>query len=110
MVAVNLSPLYVVYKMYDIEDVVLYVGVSGRLYDRMRTHFYEKPWITEVARVEVEHVPNEERARRRERELIETEYPVHNIAGQPAKIPTLARIDLLLAILAAFHHEEYPLS
>jgi hypothetical protein len=65
------APFCFVYKMFDAEHNLLYVVVTGRLKNRMREHYRDKPWVREKAeRVEVDGGSAESEARRIEAELI----------------------------------------
>jgi predicted GIY-YIG superfamily endonuclease len=44
-----------VYRFYDSDGVLLYVGLSCDLTERLRKHGSEKDWWVEIARVELEH-------------------------------------------------------
>ena len=46
------APCYVVYRMYDGEGTLRYVGYTGSFRRRMWEHYRNKPWVRE----EVEHV------------------------------------------------------
>lgn len=75
------TPVYV-YIMYTAYDELLYVGISNNLRNRLSSHYRDKKWISEVARIDVEEHPDEAAARDRERFLIEERGPVYNIVYQ----------------------------
>jgi predicted GIY-YIG superfamily endonuclease len=49
--AVHTRPT-VLYRLYDVNDQLLYVGVTTRLTTRLNTHAQSKPWFGDVARIE----------------------------------------------------------
>jgi len=67
------------YRYYDSEDHLLYVGVSLHAIQRMAQHRQEKPWYEEVTRVDIEYYPSRAEAERAERFAIQQERPQHNI-------------------------------
>lgn len=68
-----------VYRIYDAEDGLLYVGITGGNVKRLHQHRRDKPWWESAARIELVHFATREEAMRAEREAIQTERPVHNI-------------------------------
>lgn len=69
-----------VYRYYDANDVLLYVGITKRGIGRNIQHSNRAEWWQWVARQEVEHYPSRERASRREKELIQRYHPPFNKA------------------------------
>lgn len=69
-----------VYRAFDAEGALLYVGASTRLGARLDSHRYGKTWWREVARIELAHFPDSATALAAEREAIRTERPAHNVA------------------------------
>ncbi|MFI6228661.1 GIY-YIG nuclease family protein [Micromonospora echinospora] len=72
------------YRFYDQDDAVIYVGVTADLETRWMSHKREKPWWPEVSRREVEWYPDRHKALQAEAETIEREKPRYNVAGTPA--------------------------
>lgn len=70
------------YRFYDAEDRLLYVGITNHLMRRTTRHAADKPWFSAVARSEVDHYPTRAAALAREAELIRELQPVHNIQGR----------------------------
>lgn len=68
-----------VYRIYDADDNLLYVGCSIGLPSRISSHERFQEWWPEVARITVEHY--EDRATALDHELlaIQTEHPQHNV-------------------------------
>jgi hypothetical protein len=67
------------YRFYDDEDQLLYVGISEHFPRRARQHEDEKPWFDQVVRAAVEHWPTRSAAEEAERLAIEIEQPVFNV-------------------------------
>lgn len=66
------------YRYYDDEDRLLYIGISGALADRERTHIGSSRWMDLSARSEIVRYPSRPEAEEAEREAIETEQPLFN--------------------------------
>jgi len=87
-----------VYKMYDADGTLLYVGKAKNLANRLRQYvdiskleMHKQIMRTLVARVEWETVPTESDALLREQELIKTQKPKYNIMLTDGKMyPMLA--------------------
>lgn len=75
---------HAVYICRDSEGVVLYVGISLSAFSRFAAHKQSSLWYKNVARIDLEHVPDRDAALKRELELIVLLSPVHNKAGVPA--------------------------
>ena len=72
------------YRFYDRNGVLLYVGRSLNAASRAISH-KTKPWWPDVANMTVEHVPSTEIAAA-ECQAIKEESPIHNLASNsPAK-------------------------
>jgi hypothetical protein len=67
-----------VYRAYNAEGVLLYVGITARGVWRARQHGYRSEWWREMTRMEWEHFDNRNDALDRETELIAAQDPVHN--------------------------------
>lgn len=67
------------YLLYDKSDRLLYVGITNRGPSRLVEHYRKKPWFHEVCRVEFEWHTTREAVEDRERSLIHTRSPLHNI-------------------------------
>jgi predicted GIY-YIG superfamily endonuclease len=71
------------YRFFDADDELLYIGITSHLPGRVSEHEGEKPWWTDVERVSVEHFATREEVIEAEREAIRTEGPKHNISHNP---------------------------
>ncbi len=71
-----------VYRAYDADGVLLYVGCSRRWPLRFEQHAGARPWWDEVTRVDLQHFATCLEAFAAERNAIASEYPLYNIAGK----------------------------
>jgi predicted GIY-YIG superfamily endonuclease len=70
---------WIVYRLYDEDERLLYVGMTGNLYGRLSAHcrrFHEVKWYT------AEEYPDWGTARRAEGRAIATENPFYNREGR----------------------------
>lgn len=67
------------YRFYDPDEKLLYVGITRNPPSRFRDHESQKIWWRQIARIDVEWHPNRQDALDAEREAIRTEKPLHNI-------------------------------
>lgn len=67
-----------VYRFYDINDDLMYVGISLNLEGRLSKH-RRREWWPEVDRMEVEWFDGREAAKAAERSAIYHENPTYNI-------------------------------
>lgn len=77
--AVDVDDYCAVYRCYDRDGQLLYVGASCLGMVRFHQHQTEKGWWPAVARIEVEHFDNRAVALAAERSAIETELPAMNV-------------------------------
>jgi predicted GIY-YIG superfamily endonuclease len=72
---------YHLYRLYDAEDRLLYIGFSNSAHGRIRKHVAEKPWAGEIVRAEIsEPIATYEQAQEAESIAIDTENPLRNMA------------------------------
>lgn len=71
----------VVYRMFNADDELLYVGHSKSGLKRLGDHLQHKEWIEDVVLVTFEHFPTVEQAKTAESEAIANEFPMHNVVG-----------------------------
>jgi excisionase family DNA binding protein len=69
------------YRFYDADGRLLYIGISGNPGRRFDQHAQEKNWWVLVARSTMEHFPGRRAAERAEAAAIVREQPLFNIAG-----------------------------
>jgi len=70
---------HTLYRLFDVNDELLYVGITFMPGNRFTQHRREKLWWREVARQELTTYPNREAAADAERDAIANEQPIHNI-------------------------------
>lgn len=70
-----------IYRLFDTDDVLLYVGVTGNLRERLGNHSRTQRWWPEVARKAVEWYPTRTEAEDAEKRAIREERPLYNRAG-----------------------------
>lgn len=68
------------YRFFDREDRLLYVGISTDPRQRVSSHRAYKPWWTQSVRIDLEHFSSWDEARAAEKAAIKTENPMHNLA------------------------------
>lgn len=66
------------YRYYDKNDLLLYVGVTGRGATRNIEHNKSQPWWPHVTRQEVTHLPTRRDALLEEKRLIQKHLPPYN--------------------------------
>lgn len=69
------------YRHFDKDGRLLYVGISLSAMDRMRQHKCKSSWFPEIANMTIQVFPNKKEAINAEREAIINEKPLHNIRG-----------------------------
>lgn len=75
-----------VYRHYDVNDLLLYVGITSRGISRNSEHNTSKDWWTFVVRQEVDHYPTREDASAMERSLIQMYHPPFNKQHNPTHV------------------------
>ncbi len=68
-----------VYRMFDADGRLLYVGLTARGAQRIAEHSGNSQWWSFVASITVEHFDRKTAARRAEHEAIQDEAPLYNI-------------------------------
>lgn len=72
-----------VYRLFDANDQLLYLGISSELTRRMRAHAKSKPWWADVAWDDVRWYPNRAAAECEEERAIAAEVPKYNVRHHP---------------------------
>lgn len=73
----------VVYRLYDLEGRLLYIGSSGTLMTRLSCIHQQIGFaLRDVVRVDVEHFDTIAEARAAEGKAILAEQPIHNVVGK----------------------------
>jgi len=73
---------YTLYRHFDADGVLLYIGISGAESWRRKEHAKKSPWFPEVARTTTETVIGRVEALKVERAAIQAENPKYNKAGR----------------------------
>lgn len=78
----------VVYRLFDEQGQLLYVGSTVHFGERMRNHACRTPWFSEVASISMELCPGDvvdriKWARQREAEILRSEPGAYNLVGTP---------------------------
>jgi hypothetical protein len=76
---VNEDP-YRLYRYFDANGTLLYVGISGQLAQRDKSHISRSKWMQLTAGSTVERRKTLARVKLAERIAIETEHPIFNVA------------------------------
>lgn len=77
------------YRFYNAEGRLLYVGITSVGPSRWKQHAIEKGWWTEVASITIEHFDTRAEATLAERSAIQAEHPMHNVIHSTQR-PTAA--------------------
>lgn len=80
------------YRLFDDEGDLLYVGIAGNPGRRFEQHRSDKPWWGEVSGLTLEHHPDRAAALAAELKAIRSENPRHNIAGRNGNGPPLQTV------------------
>lgn len=73
-----------VYRLFDAEGSLLYVGCSVKPAARLMAHRSDQPWADDIDRQDVEGPFSRVEALRRESEVIRTEVPRYNVKDHPS--------------------------
>lgn len=75
------------YRFYDADVKLLYVGITNDPWRRWREHVREQPWYPQVKHQAVTWYESKFTAERAERAAIRCEHPQFNLAGADEPIP-----------------------
>lgn len=78
--------LTTLYRFFNADGVLLYVGITGVGGSRWGQHAAEKAWWCEVAHTTTEHFATREEAAAAELAAIKAELPRHNIIGTGRRV------------------------
>lgn len=76
-----MEKLTTLYRFFDENDTLLYVGITIFMPQRARQHAKNSEWHRFATRAELEHFESREEALQAESIAIRTERPAYNIAG-----------------------------
>jgi len=83
------SPETCVYRIYDANDVLLYVGITNNLTIRWSEHGSKPWWRTEAHRYDVRWYPSRDVAKALEKQAIISECPKYNEVHRNPSLPPL---------------------
>lgn len=93
------------YRLFDRDADLLYVGITADPALRIQTHRRRKPWGHQIHRAHVSVFPTVDAAMTAERAVIEAEQPRHNVAfnrnGAAPRPPVVTRSWFLVRALDA---------
>jgi hypothetical protein len=78
------------YRLFDEDGVLLYIGISNAWQHRMQEHRRTQPWWDQVAHVFPISFPDRRSALDAEARAIRRERPLHNIVHASAELPGTA--------------------
>lgn len=78
----------IVYRLFDSQGILLYVGITSRSLSRIDEHIASKEWAGLVSTVRIERFNDRNVASLAERAAILTEHPIHNLALNPERVQT----------------------
>lgn len=92
------------YRYFDSDGQLLYVGITKNQFDRLQSHAKMAEWLPQIATASFQHFNSRAEALRAETHAIGTELPKFNKAG-----PTLepAQLDHLLQLIAGDLNDEW---
>lgn len=82
------------YRFYDADDRLLYVGITSRVPSRLSQHARDKEWFPYVARASFEHYQHRDDAALAEKKTIKRERPLYNLAHVPDDILRPGEVEL----------------
>ena len=81
------------YRHFDTEGTLLYVGISLRPMTRTKEHVTLSGWADQIANVRIEYFPTRKEAMEAEARAVLEENPVHNIRlRKPKKEPKVLKV------------------
>lgn len=69
-----------IYRHYDKNDNLLYVGISLSAISRLSSHKNSSPWFHKISSVKIEGCESKASAIQKEKEAIKKERPMYNIS------------------------------
>lgn len=82
------------YRHFDADGVLLYVGISLSAIGRLSDHRHTSAWFPRIAKVTVEQFPDRASAYKAETTAIQTEKPLHNISKAGASKERRATVNV----------------
>lgn len=81
----------ILYRMFDVDGTLLYVGQSTNLGARLEGHQSVRPWMSDVATITLEHHATAADLTAAERHAVATEQPLYNVRLRSGAIPAARR-------------------
>lgn len=75
-----MSDTHVLYRFFDADDTLLYIGITKNPVNRFKGHQYDKSWFKHVTRSTMEHFGSRAELMAAEIRAIRTERPKYNRA------------------------------
>jgi predicted GIY-YIG superfamily endonuclease len=94
------------YRFYDSDDRLLYVGVSSSFTSRAHAHSKNSQWFEKSVRVTLEHHPTREAVLEAEKFAIKQEDPLHNKIHSVRNEKPRPHFDSFWDV-TAFHQDEW---
>lgn len=88
-----MSTLQVLYRFWDADEQLLYVGITLNPGHRWTSHRNDKPWWSEVATITIETHPDRRAVLEAERRAIVAERPRYNIVHNYGRPIVVRRVD-----------------
>lgn len=70
---------HALYRFFDLNDRLLYVGITSNPAARFKQHRDDKPWWLDVANIRIEPFDDRPSVLEAERQAIELEHPIYNV-------------------------------
>ena len=67
------------YKIYNNDGRLLYIGISDKLLSRISSHIKRKPWSDEISIIRIDNFKSREELEEAERSAIGAEKPLYNV-------------------------------
>jgi excinuclease UvrABC nuclease subunit len=83
------------YRFYDAEGSLLYVGITKFFEPRLKQHYKNAEWFFDTASVKLEHYQTRQEVERAETQAIQQESPRYNLAKSLDKEVALDALALL---------------
>lgn len=100
----------VLYRHFDADNVLLYIGISKSLLNRISQHSHVSHWFESISLIKLEWFATREEALEAERNAILYERPLYNIAMNSSVLIPLRREDQRFAFWEVCEALELPRS
>lgn len=78
---------HVLYRFYDENGTLLYVGITNSINTRFKAHVVDKSWWPEVADCRIAFYPDRAALARAEGDAIKYEHPCYNVRQEGSALP-----------------------